>query len=206
MVCPTGGFPTIRHNEIRDITASLLTEVCHNVATEPLLQPLTGETFSHRTAITEPNSRQNVRARDFWSNGQDACFDVRVFYPNAPSNRSSTLQAAYKKHENSKKRRYGQRIREVEHGVFTPLVFTTTGVMGHECNTFYKSSADLIAQKQKKHYAGVMGWLRCRLSFAIVHSAILWIRGSRSSFHCPMCNTNIDLAVSEGHVPSLTPP
>ncbi len=31
-----GGFPTIRHNEIRDITASLLTEVCHNVATEPL--------------------------------------------------------------------------------------------------------------------------------------------------------------------------
>ena len=34
MVCPTGGFPTIRHNELRDVTASLLTEVCHNVATE----------------------------------------------------------------------------------------------------------------------------------------------------------------------------
>ena len=29
MVCHMGGFPTIRHNEIRDITASLLTEVCH---------------------------------------------------------------------------------------------------------------------------------------------------------------------------------
>ena len=26
--CAKGGFPTIRHNEIRDITASLLTEVC----------------------------------------------------------------------------------------------------------------------------------------------------------------------------------
>ena len=37
MVCHMGGFPTIRHNEIRDITASLLTEVCHNVATEPCL-------------------------------------------------------------------------------------------------------------------------------------------------------------------------
>ncbi len=35
MICHMGGFPTIRHNEIRDITASLLTEVCHNVATEP---------------------------------------------------------------------------------------------------------------------------------------------------------------------------
>ena len=35
----------IRHNEIRDITASLLTEVCPNVAIEPPLQPLSGETF-----------------------------------------------------------------------------------------------------------------------------------------------------------------
>ena len=26
--CPKGGFPTIRHNEIRDLTANLLTEVC----------------------------------------------------------------------------------------------------------------------------------------------------------------------------------
>ena len=32
-------------NEIRDLTAHLLTEVCHNVAVEPHLQPLTGETL-----------------------------------------------------------------------------------------------------------------------------------------------------------------
>ncbi len=36
--CPTGGFPSIRHNEVRDITASLLSEVCHNVSIEPHLQ------------------------------------------------------------------------------------------------------------------------------------------------------------------------
>ncbi len=35
------GFPSIRHNEIRDITANLLTEVCHDVSVEPGLQPLT---------------------------------------------------------------------------------------------------------------------------------------------------------------------
>ena len=29
--CSKGGFPSIRHNEIRDITATLLTEVCHDV-------------------------------------------------------------------------------------------------------------------------------------------------------------------------------
>lgn len=36
--CPKGGFPTIRHNEIRDLTANLLTEDCHEVQVEPKLQ------------------------------------------------------------------------------------------------------------------------------------------------------------------------
>ena len=43
--CPHGGYPTLRHNEIRDITAQLMSEVCPNVATEPTLQPVTNEHF-----------------------------------------------------------------------------------------------------------------------------------------------------------------
>ena len=87
MICYMGGFPTIRHNEIRDITPSLLTEVCHNVATEPLMQPLTGETLALRSANSEDGARLDIRARGFWNRSHDAFFDVRVFYPNAPSNR-----------------------------------------------------------------------------------------------------------------------
>ena len=137
MVCHMGGFPTIRHNEIRDLTASLLTEVCHNVAAEPHLQPLNGETMAFRSAITDDGARLDIRARGFWNAAQDAFFDVRVFYPNAPSNRSSSITAAYRKHENDKKRAYGQRVREVEHGVFTPLVLSSTGGMGREATTFF---------------------------------------------------------------------
>ena len=36
--CSTCGLPSVRHNGIRDITAELLTEVCHGVGTEPCLQ------------------------------------------------------------------------------------------------------------------------------------------------------------------------
>ncbi len=36
--CPRGGFPSIRHNEIRDMTATLMSKVCHNVKIEPGLQ------------------------------------------------------------------------------------------------------------------------------------------------------------------------
>ena len=91
MVCHMGGFPTIRHNEIRDLTASLLTEVCPNVAIEPQLQPLSGETLRLASANTDDGARLDVRARGFWNTCQDAYFDVRVFHPNVPSNHSRSL-------------------------------------------------------------------------------------------------------------------
>ena len=55
--CPKGGFPSLRHNEIRDITANLLTEVCHDVCVEPELQPLTGELLTNATANKEDGGR-----------------------------------------------------------------------------------------------------------------------------------------------------
>ena len=44
--CPKGGFPSLRHNKIRDLTANLLSEVCNDVCIEPSLQPLSGETLN----------------------------------------------------------------------------------------------------------------------------------------------------------------
>ena len=38
--CHMGGYPSIRHNEIRDLTADLLSAVCHSVSIEPHLQPV----------------------------------------------------------------------------------------------------------------------------------------------------------------------
>ena len=60
--CPHGGYPSLRHNEIRDITAQLMSEVCPNVAIEPTLQPVTNERFFHRSANTESGARLDVRA------------------------------------------------------------------------------------------------------------------------------------------------
>jgi len=72
MVCPFGGFPTIRLNEVRDFTATLLTEVCHNVATEPALQPISAETFPYSTANTLDDASLDVEARGFCCRDQDA--------------------------------------------------------------------------------------------------------------------------------------
>ena len=48
------------------LTASLLTEVCHNVAIESCLQPLNGENFSHHTSNVEDGACADVKARSFW--------------------------------------------------------------------------------------------------------------------------------------------
>ena len=55
--CSRGAFPTIRHDQICDLTAQLLTEVCPSVEVEPPLhwQPLSGESFHHRSANVEDN-------------------------------------------------------------------------------------------------------------------------------------------------------
>ena len=60
--CNRGGFTILRHNELQDLTGELLSQVCHNVSTEPHLQPLNGEELRHNTAITEKNARLDLKA------------------------------------------------------------------------------------------------------------------------------------------------
>ena len=49
-LCKKGGFISRGHNELRNITASLLGEVCKDVLVEPDLSPLSGEILIPKTA------------------------------------------------------------------------------------------------------------------------------------------------------------
>ena len=66
----TGGFPSIRHDEVRDLTASMLRNVCHDVCVEPNLQPLSGEVIVHQTAIVEDGARLDISACGFEGGGE----------------------------------------------------------------------------------------------------------------------------------------
>jgi len=87
---------------------------------------------------------------------QKTDFDVRVFNPRTPSNRNQAPAAVYRKHELEKKQAYQQRIQEVEHSSFTPLVLSATGGMGNEATTFYKHLASLLAQKWDSPYSSTL--------------------------------------------------
>ena len=86
---------------------------------EPGLQALDGEHIRPRTTNRENEARLDIRAKVFWSRGQEVFFEVRVFHPNARTYRNRDLAALYKMHEGIKKAEYGERVREVERGVFT---------------------------------------------------------------------------------------
>ena len=144
------------------------------------MQRLTGETIVPATANRQDEARADIHAREFWGRRQGAFFDVRVFHPNAPSYRNSTIPAVYRCHEQEKKREYGDRVREVEKASFTPLVFATTGGMGKEATVFYRRLADLLSRRNNMPYSTTLAWMRCALSFSLLRSAAMCICGSRS--------------------------
>ena len=149
--------------------------MCTDVEVEPVLQEVTGEVLP-RGANKTPDARLDIRVRGFWAREHSAFFDVRVCHPNADSYKNLTPEQIYKLHENDKKRLYSSRVLEVERGTFTLLVLG----MSNECQRYHSRLAELLAIKKQESYASTIAWIRTRVSFAILRSALVCLRGSRS--------------------------
>ena len=96
--CQLGGFPTLRHDETRDLLADVMTKACNSVAVEPILAPVHGwQNFP--TALDHDGQERQSRHCCGWSMGQyrfdQAFFDVCVFNAFAQSNTASSLSSTY---------------------------------------------------------------------------------------------------------------
>ena len=180
MNCKKGGLVSIHHNDIRDLTANILREVCNDVEVEAKLIPLTGEQLQYWSAITGDEARLDIRARSFWVRGQEAFLDIRVFDPNAKRYPIATLPWCHEINEKEKKHNYNNRILQIEHGTFTPLVFSIYGSMGREFAKFYSKLSELLSDKRKESISLTVNWLRTKLWFGILKSCLQCLRGSRS--------------------------
>ena len=193
--CSKGGLTIARHNEIWDLTASLISEVCSDVEIEPRLQPLSGEQFLHASANRNAEARLDIKARGFWGGAfKCAFFDVRVFNPRARTNAAAPSTAAmYRRHEQMKRRAYGQRVRDIEMSSFTPLVFSGAPQLEALALPLWLLSS---ASRCAWHLPGPCptrqswaGW-DVGVSFALLRSAIMCLRGSRQHVRgrlgCPM--------------------
>ena len=104
------------------------------------------------------------------------------------------LVSAYRKHEQEKCRAYEERVREMEHGCFTPLVFLTSGGMGKAATIVYKRLTNLLSIQRNIPYPTLMGWLRCTLNFSLLKSSIMCIHRS-----IPLWTPSISCLLSPGH-------
>ena len=187
-------------NDVRDFTADLLSDVCKDVAVEPLLTPLSGEKFKYKTANTEEHARLDVAARDVWFRGNRNFSDIKVFNPLSKCYSNQTLKSSHKSNEAVKKRAYGERILNVEHGSFTPLVFSCLGGMSVECAHFFNQLADKYGEKHNLSSSKARTWVRTKLNFCLLRSTHLCIRGSRTKrqhYALDIAETNVPLAMEE---------
>ena len=162
---------------------------------------MTGEILRYKTAVHEDDARVDIRAAGFWGcRHHRSFFDVHVFNAFAESNQSTSLAATFRKHEGEKRRAYEERVREVERGSFTPLVFSSLGGMGKAATVMYRRLANLLSVKWNSPYSLIMGWLRCSLSFSLLRSSLMCLRGSHSSSGSPGVPAAVDLVIAEGRL------
>uniref|UniRef100_A0A1X7T8U6 Uncharacterized protein n=1 Tax=Amphimedon queenslandica TaxID=400682 RepID=A0A1X7T8U6_AMPQE len=97
------------------------------------------------------------------------------------------------------KKPYEQRVREVEHSSFTPLIFSTSGGCSPLTTSFLKRLSLLYTDKFNRPYHSTMNFIRCQYSFTILRSAIRCIRGTR---HCGKVvdYSDFDRAASDTHI------
>ena len=69
---------------------------------------------------------------------------------------------------------------KIENGTFTPLVFSVSGGMGKEWSMFHKHLVERLAIKTGERYEKIVPTIRCKLSFPILKSALMCVRGSRN--------------------------
>ena len=177
--CHLGGFTSIRHNELRDLTADLLQQACHDVTTESQFEPLTGEGFTARSANTAQEARLDVSAQGLFTPHPNVFADVRAVKSTAMRYERQTAEQILETNASEKKRQYCRRVLEVENATFCPLIFTTNGGMGRECQAFYNRLEQILSEKWGTAQSLTVSWLRTRLSFALCRSTNMCVRGSR---------------------------
>jgi hypothetical protein len=127
-------------------------------------------------------NRGDLAVHGFWTRGQTAIFDVRITDTDQPSNRNTAPTKVLLRHEKEKKDKYGALCIE-RRRTFTPLVFSVDGLLGKEAKATSKRLASSLAAKWKRSYSEICGFIRSRLSIALLRSSRRCLSADRNPTH-----------------------
>ena len=170
--CRFGGLVTCRHNGVRDAFGDLAFLVWSPVVREPVVC----DGSASADALVA-----DLCVRGVWGPQTEALFDIRVVDTDARSYCARSPKDVLGTAEGEKKHKYLLACQN-RHATFTPLCVSVDGMLGSEAEFFVRRLGDFLAAKWERLYSVVMGWVRARLSFAILQAALLCVRGSRTKW------------------------
>ena len=116
--------------------------------------------------------------RGLWSTGSDSIIDVRVTNVDCRTQRDKDPEKVLATHERAKKKKYLASCLEQRRS-FIPFVVSADGLLGREASFLLQRLSALLAEKWDKPYSEVCGFVRARMSVAVVRATHLCLRGSR---------------------------
>ena len=172
--CKKVGLVTQRHNEVRDVIGDLASVVFKEVVKEPVVQEA-------NNAEGVPSLIADFSIRGVWQPQTVVLFDVRVTDTDVPSYSQRVVSAILSSAEEAKKMKYSEAA-ALRRASFTPFVVSVDGVLRREASFYIKHLVQKLAHKWEKSNSEVLGWMRARLSFAILRAKNLCLRGSRTKW------------------------
>jgi len=141
----------------------------------PSASPLTPSPLS--------DDRGDLLIRGLWSRGTDCILDVRITDTDAKTYQSKDPLKVLASHEKNKKKKYlAPCLAQPRH--FTPFVVSADGLLGHEADAVVCKLAFTYAEKTDKPYSVVCGFMRNRISIAILRATHRCLQGSRIPSGC----------------------
>ena len=119
--------------------------------------------------------RADVSAHGFWKGGTTVMFDIQILNFNVGSYLRMTPEKAVVKAENEKKDLCLQACLE-RRRTFTPMVYSAERSPGAEALAAQKRLVALLSFKLKQEYSEMCGFVRARMSLAIVRSNSLLLQ------------------------------
>ncbi len=163
--------PSSSYNEVCDLLAGLISEVCRVISVEPHLQPLSGNSLATSSANAEDKARLDVAASGFWGGMfERVFFDVRAFNPCAPSNQTSQIASSFRRHEDENAEYTNRESERLSmppsphlccHAPVDPELISAPG-------TLKRLELCLLTSMIQLHYNSVVGFLQCRFNFCAI--------------------------------------
>ena len=189
MICKKGSFITMRHNELRDLEAELLNTVCKDVQIEPVLQDITGEILNPG-ANKSADARLDIYARGFWEKCTSAFFVTPMQIRTSTTARCKYTRCTNKKKTSVRNQSLGNRKRNLYSSSFHHHWRN-----GRRVSEIPWKTGELLAMKKGEDYAKTMNCIRVKISFSLIRSALVSLRGSRSIRRKPYNIMEIDIDV-----------